>query len=89
MSQAVKAISDTIWIGIAIAAGIVGSVLLLIATLMKAPSVRIRIRKTDDGRFYVRYYWHWWESWHRAYCKDLEELRALVAQISEPLSRPG
>lgn len=89
MSQLIKVINEAFWSGIAIVAGLVGAAFLLIAALMKPPSITIRIRKTDDGRYYVRYYWHWWESWHRAYCKDLDELKTLIAQISEPLARPG
>ena len=30
-------------------------------------SLHLRIRKLDDGRYYVKYYWGFWEDVHREY----------------------
>lgn len=43
----------------------------------------LKIRQLDDGRFFVRYAWGYWE-WtiHRAYFKDMEELTSFLKEIT-------
>jgi len=41
-------------------------------------TLRFRVRQLDDGRFYMRYWWHWWERLHRAYFENEEELAKFV-----------
>ena len=41
----------------------------------------IRIRKLDDGRYYVRYYWSAWETEHREYV-NAETLPAYLSDLA-------
>lgn len=42
--------------------------------------LRIKIRKMKDGRFYIKYYWNWWEDTHKEY-KTKEELLPFIEKL--------
>ena len=42
--------------------------------------LKIKVRQLDDGRFYVRYWWSWYEL-HRQYFKDVAELSSFLTDL--------
>lgn len=43
--------------------------------------LKIKVRQLDDGRFYVRYWWRWYEISHRQYFKDAEALATFLTGL--------
>lgn len=41
----------------------------------------LKIRKLDDGRIYIKYLWHWWEPYHRAYFENEEEAAKFLEKL--------
>ena len=50
--------------------------------LKKHKRLHIIVRKLDDGRYYVRYYWNAWEPTHREYIQP-ELLRDELGELIE------
>jgi len=46
-------------------------------------TLKLKIRKLDDGRFYVRYYWRLLEPIHRQYFDSIKELNEFLLAIVE------
>ena len=45
--------------------------------------LRMRVRRLEDGRFVVGYWWHWRERTHREYFDTAEELGVFLAELAK------
>lgn len=43
--------------------------------------LRMRVRRLQDGRFMLSYWWHLYEGTHREYFENAEELGVFLAEL--------
>lgn len=51
--------------------------------------LHLKIRQLDDGRFYLRFWWHWWENTHEEIYGSKEDLEAGIETMIDGTWKEG